>query len=148
MNEKPREIANGAMRGCVGALAMTGLRQFAADLDLVEKTPPEELADKPARGLIESVPPDRRQAAVLTLHCAVGAAGGVGFGMLPDAIRHRGWAGPAFGVLIWVVYELVVEPLLGLEPVKRDKPSERAVLVADHVLYGYVLSETRGQPRN
>jgi hypothetical protein len=68
--------------------------------------------------------------------------------MLPDAIRQRGWGGPAWGMLIWAGYELAVEPLLGLGPVKRDKASEHAAIIADHLLYGYVLSETRGQPRN
>ena len=147
MNDKPREIANGAMRGVVGALAMTGMRQFAAELGLIGKTPPEEMAEK-ARGMTVDIPFDNGRAAVLTLHCAVGALGGIGFGMLPDGIRQRGWGGPAWGIAIWLGYELAVEPLLGLGPVKREKPAEHAAIIADHLVYGYVLSETRGQPRN
>jgi hypothetical protein len=147
VNDKAREIGAGALRGVVGALAMTGMRQFAAELGLIGKTPPEELADK-AQGLGSKLPAERGRAAVLTLHCAVGAAGGVGFGMLPDSIRQQAWAGPAWGIVIWLTYELAVEPLLGLGPVKRDKPTEHAAIIADHLLYGYVISETRGQPRN
>ena len=147
MSDKPREMGSAALRGVVGALAMTGMRQFAAELGLIGTTPPEELAEKADAVSDTPVPEDKGRAAVLALHCAVGAAGGVGFGMLPDSIRQQPWGGPAWGLVIWLGYELAVEPLLGLGPVERDKPSEHAAIVADHLVYGYVISETRGQPR-
>jgi hypothetical protein len=147
MSSKGADLAQAAGRGVIGALAMSGLRVFARDLGLIEKTPPEALAEKPARGLMAQVPPDRRRAAIGALHCAVGAAGGVGFGVLPDLVRRQSWAGPAWGVLIWISYEGGVAPLLGLEHAKRVRPAEQAVLITDHLLYGYILNETRKGPQ-
>ena len=140
------DAAEGAMRGVIGALAMSGLRVFARDLGLIEKTPPEELADKPAEGLMAKVPADKRKAAVGAIHCAVGASGGVGYGILPDLVRRWGWSGPAYGLLVWVVYEEGVAPALGLTHARSVPPAERATVVADHLLYGYILSETRKRP--
>jgi hypothetical protein len=141
------DAAEGAVRGVIGALAMSGLRIIARDLGLIEKTPPEELADKPAEGLMAKVPPDKRSAAVGAIHCTVGASGGVGYGMLPDLVRQWSWSGPAWGVAIWLVYESAVAPALGLKHARRVPPAERATVIADHLLYGYVLSETRKRPR-
>jgi hypothetical protein len=137
------------MRGVVGALAMSGMRALAKDAGLIEKTPPEAIAeDDDASGVMARVPAGHRSTAVRLFHLAVGAAGGVGFGMFPDAIRHHGWAGPAWGVFLWLTYELGAAPLLGTEHARRARPVEQATLVGDHLLYGYVISETRGQPRN
>jgi hypothetical protein len=140
------DAVEGAMRGVIGSLAMTGLRQFSADVGLLEKTPPEEIADKPAEGLMEKVPPDRRKAAVLGIHCVVGAAGGVAYGALPDFVRQKSWSGPLWGLAIWFSYEAGVAPLLGLKHARDVPPGERATLFADHLLYGYILSQTQRRP--
>jgi hypothetical protein len=140
------DAAEGAMRGVIGSLAMSGMRQFAADLGLIEKTPPQELADKPARGIMEKVPPDKRQAAVLGIHMAVGAAGGVLYGALPDPVRQKAWSGPLWGLAIWAVYDAGVAPMLNLKHAYDFPASERATTIADHLLYGYVLSQTQRRP--
>lgn len=146
MSGKPAEMGQAALRGVVGALAMSGLRALARDAGLVERTPPEAIAeDEDAEGLMARVPRDQRATAVRLFHCAVGAAGGVGFGMFPDGVRRRGWAGPGWGVILWLGYELGAAPLIGTAHAQRGRPVERFSIVADHLLYGYVISETRGQ---
>ena len=72
-----------------------------------------------------------------------GAAGGAVFAALPAPARRRGWAGPAYGLAIWLGFEVGIAPLLGLKQARQMRLSERAALAADHVLYGLVLSETR-----
>ncbi|HEX2411015.1 MAG TPA: hypothetical protein VHJ39_07605 [Solirubrobacteraceae bacterium] len=133
-------------RGVVGAMAMTGVRVLAAHAGLVREDPPSRLARKGTRGLLRKVPRRRRQTVVELIHWAVGAQGGAVYGMLPEEIRRRPWSGPVYGVLIWVGVDTVIGPLLGLER-NWPKGRERAVFIADHVLYGLVLSELRARPR-
>jgi hypothetical protein len=139
------DAVEGAMRGVIGALAMTGMRQFAADVGLIEKTPPEEMAEN-AEGMMAKVPQDKRKAAVLGIHCAVGAAGGVSYGILPDPVRQKAWSGPLWGLAIWVGYEAGVAQLLNLKHAYDFPARERAAIIADHLLYGYVLSQTQRRP--
>ena len=141
-----KDALEGAMRGVIGSLAMSGLRQFSASLGLIEKTPPEEIADEPADGLMERVPPERRKAAVLAIHSAIGAAGGVTYGAVPNVVRQKSWSGPIWGMIIWVSYEAGVAPLLGLKHERDVPPGERATLIADHLLYGYILAQTQRRP--
>jgi hypothetical protein len=139
------DALHGAVRGVIGAMSMTGTRQITADLGLVRATPPEMIA-KHARGL-RRVPKARRQAAVVLLHWGVGAQGGAMYGLLPESVRRTRWSGPVWGLVIWAAFDALVGPLLGVK--KGDWPNarERAALVGDHVLYGFVLSETRAKPR-
>lgn len=146
MNLDPGEIARAAGRGVIGALAMSGVRVFARDLGLVEKTPPEAIAERPARGVLAKVPRDNRRTAVGALHLAVGAAGGIGFGVIPDGVRSQKWTGPAWGVLLLIGYEAVAAPALGTDHARHTDRSEQAVLLVDHLLYGYILAETDRRP--
>jgi hypothetical protein len=141
------DAAEGAMRGVIGALAMSGVRAFASDLGLIGKTPPEELAEEPEGPLLPRLSEGQRGAAVRSLHLAVGAVGGIGYGVLPDLVRQKGWSGPLWGLVIWAGYDAGVAPLLGLTPSRSIDAKERATFVADHLLYGYILSETRRRPR-
>ena len=50
--------------------------------------------------------------------------------------------------MLWLSFELVQAPLMGLKQAKELRPLERAALAADHLLYGLVLSETRSRPRD
>lgn len=144
----PREIAHAGVRGVVAAMAMTGMRTCTVALGLVQQPPPQAIVRQRARGLIRRVPRRRRRAAVELMHWGYGAAGGVGFGLLPKSIHRRRWAGPLYGLVLWLGFELGLAPLLGLKQARRVRPVERAALAADHVLYGFVLSETRARPRS
>jgi len=143
----PPSVAHAAFRGAVAAAAMTGMRAFTVSMGLVEEEPPRAILRQRATGLIRRVPRKRRRAAQEVAHWAYGAAGGAVFGAMPTAIRRKRWAGPAYGLAIWLGFEAGIAPLLGLSQAKHPRPVERLALAADHLLYGIVLSEMRARPR-
>jgi uncharacterized membrane protein YagU involved in acid resistance len=141
------EIAHASLRGAIAAAAMTGMRAFTVDAGLVEQTPPQAIAKQRAHGLLRRVPRRRRRAAIELAHWTYGAVGGAAYAVLPEGIRRQAWSGPAYGLVVWVGFELCLAPVLGLKQAKRQRPVERAALAADHLLYGLVLSEIRARPQ-
>ena len=141
------EIVHGGLRGAIAAMAMTGMRAFTVDLGIVEQTPPQAIFKQRARGLIRRVPRGRRRAAVELAHWAYGAAGGAAFAVLPAGVRRRAWAGPAYGLAVWLGFEAAIAPALGLKQARRLRAAERAALAADHLLYGLVHTEIRARPQ-
>jgi hypothetical protein len=141
------ELAHAGLRGTIAAMAMTGMRAFTVDLDIVEQSPPEAIMKQKAHGLIRRVPRNRRRATIELVHWGYGAGGGVAFRMLPDEVRRRAWAGPVYGLVVWLGFELGIAPLLGLSQAKQLRAIERAALAVDHLLYGLVLSEIRRRPQ-
>lgn len=141
------ELAHAALRGAIAAMAMTGMRAFTIDAGIVEESPPKAIIRQRARGLIRLVPRRRREATIELFHWSYGAAGGAVFRLLPDELRRRAWAGPAYGVVVWLGFELGIAPTLGLSQAKQLRAVERAALLTDHLLYGLVLSEIRARPQ-
>ena len=139
-------LIHAKLRGIVGAMAMTGLRVFALHAGLIREDPPSRLTRKKARGLLRSVPRKRRRVVVELVHWAMGGVFGIVFALLPEAIRRKRWSGPVYGVLVWLGFDAVLAPALGLTERNWPKGRERAVFVADHVLFGLVLSEQRARP--
>ena len=138
------EVTHAAMRGAVGAMAMTGMRTFTADLGLLRETPPQSIAkQRRPTGVLSYVPKSRRRAFVELMHWSVGVTGGAIFGLFPDGLRRTPWFGPVYGLGILLSYDFGIAPLLGLKQSKRPKPLEQAALIADHLLYGFILSEPR-----
>jgi hypothetical protein len=133
------EILHAKLRGVIGAMAMTGVRVFAVHTELIREDPPSRLVRK--RG------GRRRRWVVELVHWGMGGVFGIGFGLLPDALRRRRWAGPVYGLLVWLGFDLGVAPALGLTHRDWPKGRERAVFAADHLLFGLVLSEMRSRPR-
>jgi hypothetical protein len=127
----------GLLRGTVAAMAMSGARSLTTSLGLVRMTPPEEIGRHGAAALLARVPPERRGAALELAHWAYGAAGGALFA----ATSARGrTAGVAYGIALWALFEAVVAPTLGAP--HRERPTtERLALLADHVLYGFILAD-------
>jgi hypothetical protein len=126
---------------------MTGVRQFTVDVGLVDQTPPEAILKQRARGLLRRIPRKRRRAAIELMHWAYGAGGGATFALLPEGVRRQPWAGAVYGLVVWLGFELGIAPLLGLSQAKQPRAVERAALAADHLLYGFVMSETRRRPQ-
>ena len=122
-------------RGVVGAMAMTGVRVFAKHAGLIREDPPSRLTRKKTH--------HAPRTKVELVHWGMGAAFGATYGMLPEEIRRRPWSGPAFGLVAWMGFDAVVAPALGLTTRDWPKGRERAVFMADHVLFGLVLSELR-----
>ena len=131
-------LIHAIFRGVVGAMAMTGVRVFAKHAGLIREDPPQRLTRKKA---------NRRSRTVAELvHWGMGGAFGAAFGMLPERLRMKPWSGPVYGVVVWIGFDAVAAPMLGLER-NWPKGRERAVFIADHALYGLVLSELRSRPR-
>ena len=140
-------MIHAAFRGIVGAMAMSGVRMFTQHLGLVGEDPPARLTRKKAKGLLRSVPRRRRGAVVELVHWSMGAVLGLIFGLLPDRLRLKPWAGPVYGVFAWLGFDAVVAPALGLKQARWPHGAERAVFLVDHVLFGLVLNEGRERPR-
>ena len=79
-------------------------------------------------------------------HWSYGSVGGAAFGVLPDDMRRRPYAGPVYGLVIWLGFELLLAPVLGLSQAKKPRPVDRLGLAADHLLYGLVLNQGRRRP--
>ena len=148
MPVEPKEIAHAVLRGVIGAQAMTGMRTLTVYLGLADEPPPQAILRQRARGLLRKVPKKRRPAFIEVFHWSVGAFSGAIFGLLPDAVRRKRWAGPVFGLAVWAGYESAIAPALGLSHSKKLRPVERAAFAADHLLYGLVLSEMRERPQD
>jgi len=139
-------VLSGAARGVLGAMAMTGMRVMTTELGLVEQTPPQALGRQRARGvrtLLRRAPRKQRRGLIEAGHWAFGAGGGAAFGALPRAVRSHAWAGPLYGLVVWLGFELGIAPILGLSQAKRVRLIDRLALAADHLLYGLVLSTPR-----
>ena len=128
-------------------MAMSGMRKVTVNLGLVKQTPPRAIIRQRAGGLLRRVPRKHRPTALELAHWGYGAVGGAAFGMLPEEARRRRWAGPVYGVVLWLGFELGIAPVLGLSQSKHPRPVERLALAADHLLYGLVLTEFRPRPQ-
>lgn len=145
------DVLSGAACGAIGAMAMTGMRVITTELGLVEQTPPDAVSRQRARGmrsLLRRAPRKQRRGLVEAAHWTFGAGGGAAFGALPRPIRRHRWAGPAYGLVVWLGFEIGIAPALGLSQAKRVRPVDRVALAADHLLYGLVLTATRPTPRS
>jgi hypothetical protein len=138
------DLAHGAVRGAVAAMTMTGMRAFTVNAGIVENVPPQAIIRQrvPGMGRLR-VRRKRRRVIEELFHWSYGAAGGAVFAMLPAAVRRQALAGPVYGLGIWLGFEVAIAPALGLKQARQLRVVERAALAADHVLYGFVLAETR-----
>ena len=142
------EVLHGAMRGTIAAAAMSGMRNVTKGFGLVRQTPPEAIAKQSARGFFKKVPWHRRAPVVELMHWAVGAGGGLIFGMLPDEVRRKPWAGPVYGLAMLAAYQGALAPALGLSHARRPRLNEQLAFLADHLVYGFALSEFRMRPQD
>jgi hypothetical protein len=140
----PANLGTYALRGAIGAMAMTGIRVVTAGLNLLPKDPPEEIFEGALPHFLELVPREYRDEAIELAHWGYGVVGGTMFALLPAAIRRQRWSGPAYGIATWSFFEGVLAPMLGLRKPSERPTSERAAIIADHVLYGMVVA---GDPR-
>lgn len=141
------ELLHGAFRGVVGAMAMTGMRSFTEAAGIVGETPPEAIFRQRLAFLLP-VRRRKREARIELAHWGYGAAGGVAFAALPEQVRFQPWAGPIYGLAIWLSFELGIAPALDLSQAKRVRLKERIAFAVDHLLYGLVLTETRRRPQS
>ena len=149
LDEREEKVLTGAVRGVVAAMAMTGMRQVTTGLGLVEQTPPDAILKQRAFGPLIRFPRlafvvARRQRALVELaHWLYGAQGGAAFALLPREVLRKEWAGPAYGLATWIVFEASIAPLLGLEQARKVRLVERATFALDHLLYGVIVAGDR-----
>ena len=132
-------ILTGALRGIVGAMAMSGMRRVTTRAGALPRTPPERVYDAAVEPVVPGAPPRERTIAQELAHWGYGALGGALYGLLPAALRRSPAAGPAFGLAIWAAFEVAIAPVLGPEGGRPRPARERLALIADHVLYGSVV---------
>ena len=145
---KAIDLVNGALRGVIAAMAMTGMRAFTVNAGLVEQAPPQAIIRQKIPGMLRFSNKGRKKQRMLEelAHWSYGAVGGAVFAALPHPIRRRSISGPVYGLLIWLSFEAGIAPMLGLKESKKLRLASRAALAADHFVYGLVLSETRRRP--
>lgn len=134
-------MLRGAWRGVVAAMAMTGMRRMEIGLNLIYRPPPEEIAEEALPELFTRIPPEHREEAIELAHWGYGAAGGIVYGSLPRSFRASRWAGPAYGLAIWALFEAGIAPMLGLRGPGERSASELFAIATDHVLYGLVVAD-------
>ncbi len=125
-------LARGAARGIAGAAAMNVVRAVTARVGIVDRTPPEALAERAASGRPSPI-------AVQAVHLASGAAFGAVYVVLPVRIRRLPFTGPVYGLAVWAGFEALIAPAVGT-PHARSRPVlARLALAGDHALYGAIL---------
>ncbi|MFW6091245.1 MAG: hypothetical protein ACODAF_05170 [Actinomycetota bacterium] len=145
-SERARVVAHAAARGSIAAMAMSGARTVTKNLGLLSESPPEAVLQRGAHRYAGGrMSPRAWEVMVEAAHWSYGAFGGAVFGSLPDTVRRREWAGPLYGVVLWLAFEAAIAPLLRL---RRETKVERLAVLADHLIYGLVLSEIRRRPQH
>jgi len=136
-----RRAAQGAIRGAVASMAMTGLREVTRHVGLLQEPPPETILRTVLRPRWRGAQSGPRRAQAELVHWTYGAAAGALFAAFPPLLRRSAWSGPLFGLAVWAGFEGGVAPLLGLPQARRRGVLDRIALVTDHLLYGSLLSE-------
>ncbi|MFC5746228.1 hypothetical protein [Actinomadura rugatobispora] len=137
---RARAVARAGARGLVAAMAMTGARTVTAAAGPHQKSPPEAIVAEHAPEWFQRLPDRQREALTEIAHWFYGTGGGVVFGLLPERVRFHVLAGPAYGLVIWLGYELAIAPVLGTGPARHRRVTWRTAVAIDHVLYGVVVA--------
>lgn len=128
-------------------MVMTALRTVAGNLDLLDKTPPQAMVERHAPRRIQQLDEDKRAAVTELAHWTYGAASGGLFEMLPANVRRSALVGPAYGLGIWLVFELAIAPSLGVRHTPQRQVAGRSVVAFDHAMYGVVVAGHLGPAR-
>ena len=138
------ELSRAAARGLAAGIAMSVIRSLTTQLGLVRMTPPEEISAEGASPIFERIPAERRAAAQELAHWGYGILGSIAFVLLPRSVRSRPLTGPLYGVGTWALFEFALAPVLG-NPNRERPASERAALLADHVVYGAIVGSGQSE---
>ena len=121
-------------------MAMSGARRVTTNLGMAGTTPPEAIVRHHAPLPLATANRERKEAVTELAHWSYGAACGALFALLPCGLRRRRWIGPAYGLSIWLAFEVVLAPLLDLRHVEDRGGLGRFTIAMDHVLYGLVVA--------
>jgi hypothetical protein len=133
-------MAEAAAGGLVASMVMSGMRQLTTGLGLVRQTPPEAVLKQGAPSVLAKFSRQRRRALIELAHWLYGTAGGLAYTLIPRGLRRHPLTGPTYGLILWLVFDKGVAPLLQLPHVERPSTVERLALLADHLVYGGIVS--------
>ncbi|WP_285567479.1 hypothetical protein [Actinoallomurus iriomotensis] len=128
------------VRGLIAAMAMSGMRDFTANIGLLEKSPPEVIVERHAPRKVKRLAAEHRSAIIELAHWGYGTVGGAAFGLLPRRWRADPRIGPLYGLVVWLAFELGIGPLLGVQYREQRRLAHRAMLAVDHMMYGTVVA--------
>ena len=138
----------GRCAGAIAAMAMTGMRSFTVSLGLVEEPPPRAILRQKSKGLFRLTPKRFRRAAQELFHWGYGAAGGAAFALLPRGGFACGHGRDRSTGSRSGSHSRRGSRLRSGSRRRRSRARSTALaLAADHLLYGFVLSELRRRPR-
>jgi hypothetical protein len=127
-----------AARGAAASMAMTGMRRVTENLGLLEQSPPEAIVGEQLSGT--QLTRNQREVAIELAHWGFGAAAGAVYEALPGWFRRRRFSGPAYGLAIWLGFEVGVAPLLGFPHARQNRIAARLMVALDHALYGMLVA--------
>ncbi|HET6612701.1 MAG TPA: hypothetical protein VFG83_11965 [Kofleriaceae bacterium] len=133
-------LIRGTVGGVIAAMAMTGMRVVTTELGIVDQVPPEAIVAQKTPSLFALVPKRRHKVMLELLHWAYGASAGAAFGKLPRDLRAKKWMGPGYGLGVWLAFEAVLAPALGLSQASEARIAERIAFAVDHALYGTMVA--------
>ncbi|HET9014261.1 MAG TPA: DUF6789 family protein [Thermomicrobiaceae bacterium] len=142
-------VVRGGLAGLVATGAMSGVMAGGRYLGLLGTPPPKKITAHLEQrvGIRNELSYPEFQGSWLASHFGYGTANGALFGLLrpllplPDAL-----AGLGYGMLLWAVSYLGIMPGLGLHrPATRDSLSKQGVMVAAHLVYGFVLARANAR---
>lgn len=151
MQRDLKAFVDGGIGGLIGTAAMSAVMQAAHKAGLVDKLPPEEIAEAAldAAGQPEHSE-ETQDALALGLHFAFGAGVGAVFAVLHRCLRLPIPAvlqGLVFSTLVWAVSYKGWVPALGImPPPERDQPGRPQSVLFAHWVYGATLGALVGRP--
>jgi hypothetical protein len=122
-------------------MVMTGLRTVTAAVGRRETSPPQAIIEARAPAIARRLPERSHRAMIEAAHWTYGTAGGMVFGLLPGRVRRHAATGPAYGLSIWLLFELGIAPALGIRHARERRVLWRVMVAMDHVLYGVVVAD-------
>lgn len=146
---KSSTVIDGIRDGALATAAMSAVMVGGDRAGMMPEPPPTTIT----REALDAAHVDRPAAiavAAPAAHFAFGALGGAFFVVLRRVLPGPGWLlGILFGLAVWAVSYKGWIPALGiLPPPEDDRPGRPAVLVAAHVVYGFVLGRLVGSRRD
>lgn len=150
MQRDLKAILDGAIGGGLATTAMSLVMLVAEKVGLIDRHPPEEIAD----AVLDAVGvPDSHEKTEDALAVALHFAFGIGMGSL-FALLHRRLRlpispilhGVLFGSLVWAVSYKGWVPGLGImPPPERDQPGRPQTMLFVHWVYGGILGVVVGR---
>lgn len=144
MQRDIQAILDGAVGGLVGTAVMSAVMQAAHKAGLIEKHPPEEIAEA-ALDAVEGPghSEETQDALAVGLHFAFGAGAGALFALLHRRLNlpiPAALHGVIFGTLVWAVSYKGWVPALGImPPPEHDQPGRPQSMLFAHWVYGGAL---------